>query len=32
MGIVQIEVLPHLKVEAGAGTAGRIGLNYELDY
>jgi translocation and assembly module TamB len=32
MGVVQIEVLPHLKVEAGAGTAGRVGITYERDY
>jgi translocation and assembly module TamB len=32
MGVVQIEVLPHLKVEAGAGTTGRIGITYERDY
>jgi translocation and assembly module TamB len=32
MGVVQIEVLPHLKVEAGAGTTGRVGVTYERDY
>ncbi len=31
-GVVQIEVLPNVKVEAGAGTTGRIGVTYERDY